>query len=223
MRAYHPEPRIPAQALDEHDNTDYESRVDERAPDLPPETIDWVERLHALVDEAAAPVLRANASRLQCRAGCSDCCVDGLTVFEIEAAVIRRHHAELLQTGEPHREGGCAFLDGEGRCRVYEHRPYVCRTQGLPLRWLEEDEVDEEIIESRDVCPKNVAGGPPLEELAADECWTIGPFEQRLADRQHESDGGRGQRITIRSLFENERGRRRLPVVATPTRPPASE
>ena len=87
--------------------------MDERAPDLPPGTIDWVERLHALVDEAAAPVLRANARRLQCRAGCSDCCADGLTVFEIEAAVIRRHHAELLQTGEPSaRAGACAFLDG---------------------------------------------------------------------------------------------------------------
>lgn len=184
--------------------------MDERA--LPPETIDWVERLHALVDEAAAPVEGANAERLSCRAGCSDCCVDSLTVFEIEAAVIRRHHATLLETGEPHPEGGCAFLDGEGRCRIYEHRPYVCRTQGLPLRWLEEDEVDEAIIESRDICPKNVAGGPPIEELEADACWTLGPFEQRLADRQYETDGGCGERVALRSLFAGARARRRLPV-----------
>lgn len=184
--------------------------MDERA--LPPETIDWVERLHALVDEAAAPVERANAERLSCRAGCSDCCVDGLTVFEIEAAVIRRHHASLLETGEPHPEGACAFLDGEGRCRIYERRPYVCRTQGLPLRWLEEDELEEEIIESRDICPKNVAGGTPLEELEADACWTIGPFEQRLADRQHEADDGRGRRVELRSLFASARVRRHLPV-----------
>jgi Fe-S-cluster containining protein len=189
--------------------------VDERVPVLPPETIDWVEKLHALVDEAAAPVERSNAKRLQCRAGCADCCADALTVFEIEAAVIHRHHQELLETGAAHPEGGCAFLDREGRCRIYEHRPYVCRTQGLPLRWLEEDELDEEIIESRDICPKNVEDGPPLEELAADECWTLGPFEQRLADRQHASDGGRGQRVALRSLFASERVRRRLPVVAT--------
>jgi len=187
--------------------------VDERTPELPPGTIDWVEELHTLVDEAAAPVARSSSGRLQCRAGCADCCVDGLTVFELEAAVIRRHHAILLATAEPHPEGACAFLDGEGRCRIYEHRPYVCRTQGLPLRWLEEDELEEEIIESRDICPKNVDGGPPLEELAPDECWTLGPFEQRLADRQHVADGGRGLRVALRTLFASERERRRLPLI----------
>lgn len=28
----------------------------------------------------------------------------------------------------------CPNLDGAGRCMVYEHRPLVCRTFGLPLR-----------------------------------------------------------------------------------------
>jgi Fe-S-cluster containining protein len=192
---------------------------DERTRTIPPETINWVEKLHALVDEAVVPVERANADRLRCRAGCSDCCVDDLTVFAIEAAVIRRHHAELLENAEPHPPGGCAFLDAEGRCRIYAQRPYVCRTQGLPLRWLEEDELDGEIIESRDICPKNIDGGAPLEELEADRCWTIGPFEQRLAQRQHDSDGDRGERITLRSLFARapalDNARRRLPVLRT--------
>jgi hypothetical protein len=29
----------------------------------------------------------------------------------------------------------CAMLEADGRCAVYEHRPLVCRTQGLPLRY----------------------------------------------------------------------------------------
>jgi Fe-S-cluster containining protein len=178
------------------------------------EVLDWVERLHRAVDEVAAPVELANASRFQCRPGCSDCCVDALTVFTIEAAVIQRHHAELLRTARPHPAGGCAFLDEAGSCRIYAHRPYVCRTQGLPLRWLEEDE-DEEIVESRDICPKNVAGGPPLEELADGDCWTIGPFEQRLADRQADLDGGRCERVALRGLFAGEPGRRHLPVIGS--------
>jgi hypothetical protein len=187
-----------------------------------PEVIDWVEKLHALVDEAAAPVERSNARRLQCRAGCADCCIDDLTVFEIEAAVIRRHHPELLATAEPHPAGACAFLDGQSRCRIYAHRPYVCRTQGLPLRWLEEDEDDGEIVESRDICPKNMDGQPPIEELPADECWTLGPFEQRLAERQASLDGGRGDRVALRTLFERQpptsqhrTARRRLRVIAS--------
>ena len=178
------------------------------------ETIDWVERLHAVVDEVAAPIERANATRLQCRVGCADCCVDGVTVFDIEAAVIRRHHAELLAMAEPHPAGACAFLDDNNHCRIYDHRPYVCRTQGLPLRWLEEDEdVPGDIVESRDICPKNVDGGPPLEILEAEACWTIGPFEERLAKRQAEVDDGRGDRIALRSLFTSEKSYRRLPLV----------
>lgn len=171
---------------------------------------DWVERLHAVVDEVAAPVASANAERLACRRGCSDCCTDGLTVFAIEAAVIRRRHPELLERGAPHPAGGCAFLDAEGGCRIYESRPYVCRTQGLPLRWLTDDADTDEIVECRDICPKNVDGGPPLEELAPEACFPLGPFEQRLADRQRATSerGGRGdqraERVELRRLFATE-------------------
>lgn len=164
---------------------------------------DWVARFHQAVDEVAAPALRANAARLTCAAGCHDCCSDGLTVFAIEAALIEAHYPELLANEAPHPEGGCAFLDDAGRCRVYEHRPYVCRTQGLPLRWIEEDEDAGEVYEARDICPKNLAG-PPLEELPADECWSIGPFEEKLAAAQRD-----GTRVALRSLFDQKR---RLPI-----------
>lgn len=166
---------------------------------------DWIDRLHAAVDELARPIAAANASRMKCRAGCSGCCSDGLTVFEVEAEVIRRRHPELLADGEPHEEGACALLDREGRCRVYDARPYVCRTQGLPLRWLDEDE-EGQPFESRDICPLNEPGGPPLEELAADACWTLGPIEERLASRQKD-----GKRVALRSLFA--KAKRRLEVI----------
>ncbi len=172
--------------------------------DVDPETLAWVERLHAVVDELAAPIARAHGPRITCHAGCTGCCTDGLTVFTIEAAAIARRYPELLESGEPHPEGACAFLDAEGRCRVYDARPYVCRTQGLPLRWLEEDE-DGSPVEARDVCPLNLDGGVGLEDLPADACWTIGPIEQRLAERQAD-----GERVPLRSLFGS--GKRRLPV-----------
>jgi uncharacterized protein len=170
--------------------------------------VDWVERVHAVVDELVAPIVLAHGPRLRCRSGCHDCCSDGLSVFAIEAAVIERHHRELLDSGTPAEEGGCAFLDETGACRIYEHRPYVCRTQGLPLRWLEDES------EVRDVCPLNSEGGPPLEELPAEQCWTLGPFEERLGSRQAALDGGEGHRVALRSLFRSSSGsRRRLPIV----------
>jgi hypothetical protein len=182
--------------------------------DVPEDAIAWVERLHAVVDELVAPIVAAHGPRLRCRSGCNACCSDGLSVFAVEAAVIERHHGSLLDEGTPHEEGGCAFLDEAGACRIYEHRPYVCRTQGLPLRWLERDE-DGEPAEVRDICPLNIDGGPALEELAADECWTLGPFEERLGARQATLDGPEGRRIALRGLFTAapRDPRRRLPVV----------
>lgn len=170
---------------------------------VPPELADWVERLHGVVDELVAPLALVNGARLNCRPGCHDCCADALSVFEIEAAVIERHYTELLATGVANVEGGCAFLDDHGQCRVYAHRPYVCRTQGLPLRWLEQDEhgVASEV---RDVCPLN-GEGPALEELSSDACWTLGPIEERLATRQAALDGGIGRRLPLRSLFTGVR------------------
>ena len=156
-------------------------------------------RLHVDVDASARGLAARLGPRLQCRRGCTPCCTDGLTVFEVEADRIRRHAAELLESGEPHPEGACAFLDSEGACRVYEHRPYVCRTQGLPLRWFEEDEETGEIWDRRDICPLN-AEGQPLASLEESDCWIIGPTEERLAALQQDF-GVRGIRIELRSLF----------------------
>jgi Fe-S-cluster containining protein len=155
--------------------------------------------LHAAADRAAARLAERHRARLRCRRGCAACCIDGLTVYEIEAERIRLAHGDLLARGEAHAPGACAFLGPEGECRIYADRPYVCRTQGLPLRWLEE-EAGGEITERRDICPLN-AEGPPLQALAEDDCFTIGPFEDRLAALEHALDGGAGRRVALRSLF----------------------
>jgi hypothetical protein len=164
--------------------------------------LDLLADLHREVDQRATELAGRHVERLACRKGCADCCVDELTCFDVEAENIRRGHADLLEHGTPHPPGRCAFLDGEGACRIYESRPYVCRTQGLPLRWLDEDD-DGEPVEYRDICPKN-EGGPPLETLAEKDCWTIGPYETGLQRLQSAQDGGVGQRVQLRDLFRKK-------------------
>lgn len=167
-----------------------------------PDLLAYVERLHGAVDELVRPLEERHAGRLRCGRGCSGCCVDGLTVFELEAAAIAEKHGALLREGEPHAEGACAFLDAEGGCRIYAERPYVCRTQGLPLRWLEPAEEGEEGVDDvRDICPLNAEGGPPLEALDARDCWTLGPIEQRLGAAQAKVPGGEGRRVSLRGLW----------------------
>ena len=156
--------------------------------------------LHQEVDRKAKTLEQRHIQRLQCRKGCFQCCVDDLTIFEVEADLITRFHNDVLQQ-EPHQPGACAFLDQEGGCRIYQNRPYVCRTQGLPLRWVEED--GDDWLEYRDICPLNEQG-EPLENLPEDACWTLGETESQLASLQAQQSGGSLPRVSLRSLFKRD-------------------
>lgn len=157
-----------------------------------------LEKLYWDVDRRTARLETVHAERLNCRRGCSACCIDDITVFEAEAENIRRKYPDFLKNDLPHEVGKCAFLNEEGACRIYDARPYVCRTQGLPLRWLEE--IEDEIYELRDICPLNEAG-KAIEELSEDDCWTIGEAEAELSEMQFNKDGGEMRRIRLRDLF----------------------
>jgi hypothetical protein len=157
-----------------------------------------LQTFHADVDRKAEALGKRHADRLQCGRGCSQCCVDGLSVFAVEAARIRAAHGALLSDAVPHAAGGCAFLDEAGACRIYADRPYVCRTQGLPLRVFEAGDAGG-VVERRDICPLNEAG-PPIEGLADVDCWLIGPHEATLRDIAKAFDPDLG-RVPLRALF----------------------
>ncbi|WP_457565408.1 YkgJ family cysteine cluster protein [Caldithrix abyssi] len=160
--------------------------------------IQALEAFYQKVDENVHKLEELNRARLHCKAGCADCCLDGITVFEAEAAYIR-HKAESVLKEKPHRTGKCAFLDEADRCRIYAFRPYVCRTQGLPLRWFEYNESGFK-VEYRDICPLNEKG-PDLQTLDEKYFWEIGPAEQELAELQQKFKSGRLKRVPLRELF----------------------
>lgn len=164
--------------------------------------LDALIALHDEIDEWAQELARLHADRLRCGRGCHRCCSDELTVFEVEAHRIRARHPDLLARGKPGPLGGCAFLDDQGACRIYADRPHVCRTQGLPLRWLEE-RPDGEWVEYRDICPLNEEG-PSLVEIDLTECWSLGIYEPRLEELQLQAQGGQGpaRRVALRELFQ---------------------
>jgi len=162
--------------------------------------VDEVRRLHDEIDIQAAHVAQLHGSRLRCGLGCVACCQDDLGVFEVEAEAIRQAFPTLLAEGVPHAVGACAFLSEDGACRIYAQRPYVCRTQGLPLRWLDEDD-DGMVMEMRDICPLNDEGGPAVETLEPEACWTIGPCEESLALLEERWDQGEMRRVRLRDLF----------------------
>lgn len=163
-------------------------------------------RLHEATSARFERTLAAVGHLPGCGRGCADCCVDELTVWQIEADHMRawlieriqRDPAFVLKVGP---EGACAFLS-EGRCQVYGARPYVCRSQGAVLRWLEDD--GESIRERRETCPVHLRG-VDLERLPEAALFHIGPAEGELvslATRQLASTGGRGlpRRVGLRQL-----------------------
>lgn len=103
-------------------------------------------------------------TQMECKKGCSKCCQTDISVFDIEAERIREWFSQLESAeGErlkelwktPHQEGYCAFLY-QDQCTVYEARPLICRTQGLPLYVASENVLD--------YCPLNFKEGDPPKE-----------------------------------------------------------
>jgi hypothetical protein len=162
-----------------------------------------LQKLHERIDARAGELSLHHARRLRCERGCNACCMDDLTVFFVEAERIRISHQVLLREESPHPPGACAFLGDAGECRVYADRPYVCRTQGLPLRWFEEKDSGE-ICEKRDICPLNT-DGTALNELPEEACWLIGPVELELGNLQAEVCDPHEDRIALRALFDRAR------------------
>lgn len=93
----------------------------------------------------------------QCRKGCSRCCMVDLSVFRVEADNIREWYTSLSSSEKKSLKekwendtpsGQCSFLC-EDSCTIYEARPLICRSQGLPLRFQEGGET------YVDICPLN--------------------------------------------------------------------
>ncbi len=104
-----------------------------------------LDELWSKVDAFTERVAERYPGALACAPGCSDCCRRELSVTSIEAARIaavvrdlpppaRDLLAARSRSGEP-----CVALEADGRCAIYAARPLVCRSHGVPLRFVEPD------------------------------------------------------------------------------------
>lgn len=110
------------------------------------------DELSRKVDAFFARVDSRHPGEVACASGCTDCCKPGLSITGVEALAIRealsamdadrrqslRERARRVAT-ETDAAGSCAALDPSGLCAVYEARPLVCRSHGLPLRFAAEE------------------------------------------------------------------------------------
>lgn len=133
--------------------------------------------LRSKVEAFHRRVETAYPQSLVCRRGCDACCRVDLSVFPVEAepirAVLSKLPLDLLKAIEHRRatDQHCVFLVG-GECAVYDERPIICRSQGLPLQ-LEDH--------SRTACEFNFNREHKLETLHNDDVLNLKTMNMLLS------------------------------------------
>lgn len=102
------------------------------------------------VDHMVAELSNRLHKHLHCAPGCSSCC-RSFSVTPLEAALINEQATPASVALLSENTGDiCTFLVDD-LCLIYLLRPLICRTQGLPIAYI--DEMKEQIEVS--VCPLN--------------------------------------------------------------------
>ena len=170
------------------------------------------ERLHELflkVDSFFTRAQGRHGEALTCHAGCDDCCRRRFSVTTIEAAgvleALDRLPAEERQrvAARAADPGGtvCPALGEDGRCAVYEARPTICRTHGLPIRFTERKAGRS--LPVVDACPKNFVGQDlaSLDPSNVLDQTTLSTVLAALDAAYADAEGlSRGQRIEMTAL-----------------------
>lgn len=158
----------------------------------------------AKVDDSVARVVARRHADLACSKGCAACCADGLSVLTVEAHAIVAHLArEGLSARPALRADACAFLDDGGACTIYDARPFVCRTHGLPLRAASGraltvvDEARADVTH----CELNFTARPPRDEDVIDAV-TLQALLTTVDARFRAQTGLDDARVVLRALAE---------------------
>jgi len=136
----------------------------------------------------------------QCKNGCSKCCYTDISIFEVEASNIRKWFEALSPEQQssikekwkgPQTEGSCAFLRNES-CTIYEARPLICRTQGLALRYVEDNEP------YIDICPLNEE---MIDEMEDKDVMNLDLLNMIVSKLETESAQGKNRpRVSLKDL-----------------------
>ncbi|PTN09501.1 YkgJ family cysteine cluster protein [Mangrovibacterium marinum] len=90
------------------------------------------------VDELAEKLSTLHHNQMQCRKGCDLCCMN-YRIFPVEYYAIQQSLNDKPVETAGANDNSCIFLK-DSVCQVYAHRPFICRTHGLPLLYLNEEQ-----------------------------------------------------------------------------------
>lgn len=144
----------------------------------------YLEDYHQLLAALDAEIVRIgalHAATISCGPGCASCC-RAFSVLPLEAAclltaigALPAASRERLERNLADGSDRCPLLMDDDLCRVYGARPVICRTQGLPLAYVD---AERETIEVS-ACPLNF---PDDYGFAQESLLFLDGFNARLSE-----------------------------------------
>lgn len=104
-------------------------------------SINEYSKLRDKIDSLSQKLEEKHKKHMNCKSSCDLCCMD-YRIFPVEFYSILQELKKRNYTGsdlpEIQDEETCIFLK-DHRCLIYESRPVICRTHGLPLLFANDD------------------------------------------------------------------------------------
>jgi len=154
------------------------------------------------IDEEIKKTAELHGTRLHCAPGCSQCCAIS-SVLPLEAELLRQAFGRLngqvkkkiqARAGAP----SCPLLV-DRLCVVYQSRPIICRTHGLPIAYVDDERQAIEVS----ACPLNFADDYAFDQR---ELFFIDSFNGELVRLNEEYCAARGinsrERVPMGELLD---------------------
>jgi uncharacterized protein len=91
------------------------------------------------IDSLCLKLEEIHKEHFACSPGCHKCCMD-FSIFPIEFySILKEKNGQKTSINQNTSGEDCVFLI-EGLCTIYKSRPVICRTHGLPLLFMGEDQ-----------------------------------------------------------------------------------
>jgi uncharacterized protein len=102
------------------------------------------------VENECAQLHKGHQQHTKCAKGCSDCCMN-FNLLPVEFySILNNIKSSQLILSECVNNETCPFLY-EGLCQIYDYRPLICRSHGLPILTMDTEGENWELS----FCPLN--------------------------------------------------------------------
>lgn len=126
------------------------------------------------VDNSCSSLHNIHYNFTHCKQGCDECCMNfRLLPIEFYSILLFLKESKLRNLNSSESES-CPFLTNHS-CTIYEHRPIICRSHGLPILDMDQDGDNWELS----FCPLNFKDNDD-EYFTHSNCYHQDTFNSKL-------------------------------------------